>query len=198
MTPTIITLDACWVMRVTVVKIEIPSMAAINAAGAITKGISLVNQMSVCIFFFLVNDSCYAGNRVNIVIQPDISTRQSKMARRTKLATMYVTKSNVLIWFMVRCALIDSGGSELWVANSRDDDPIWFQFCTHTQFCEECAIIYILHIVCQADNTTIYIKTDKIHIRLYHCISGMIPESFFKTFGCTNLNVSDIESCFIN
>jgi len=56
MTPTIITLDACWVMRVTVVKIEIPSMAAINAAGAITKGISLVNQISVCNFFFLVND----------------------------------------------------------------------------------------------------------------------------------------------
>jgi len=113
MTPTIITLDACWVMRVTVVKIEIPSMAAINAAGAITKGISLVNQMSVCIFFFLVNDSCYAGNRVNIVIQPDISTRQSKMARRTELATIYVIKINLLIWFMVRCALIDSGGSEL-------------------------------------------------------------------------------------
>jgi hypothetical protein len=54
MTPTIITLEACWVMRVTDVTIEIPSMAAIKAAGAITKGISLVNQMSVCIFFFLV------------------------------------------------------------------------------------------------------------------------------------------------
>jgi len=54
MTPTIITLEACWVMRVTVVKIEIPSMAAIKAAGAITKGISLVNQVSVCIFFSLV------------------------------------------------------------------------------------------------------------------------------------------------
>ena len=107
MTPTIITLDACWVMRVTVVKIEIPSMAAINAAGAITKGISLVNQMSVCIFFFLVNDSCCAGDRVNIVIQPDISTRQ------TELTTTYIIKINLRIWFMVRYALIDSGGSEL-------------------------------------------------------------------------------------
>jgi len=71
---------------------------------------------------------------------------------------------------MVSYALIDSGGSELWVANSRDDDPIWFQFCTHTQFCEECAIIYILHIVCQAYNTTIYIKQIKFifgHIIFY-------------------------------
>ena len=113
MTPTIITLEACWVMRVTVVKIEIPSMAAINAAGAITKGISLVNQMSVCIFFFLVNDQCCSGNRVKIVIQPDNSTRQSKMAQWTELETIYVIKINLPIWFMVRYALIDSGGSEL-------------------------------------------------------------------------------------
>ena len=32
----IITLEACWVMRITEVKTEIPSIAAINAAGAIT------------------------------------------------------------------------------------------------------------------------------------------------------------------
>jgi hypothetical protein len=36
MTPTIITLEACWEMRITEVKTEIPSIAAINAAGAIT------------------------------------------------------------------------------------------------------------------------------------------------------------------
>ena len=53
MTPTIITLEACWVRRITAVTAEMPSKAAINAAGAMTKGISLVNQMSVCIFFLL-------------------------------------------------------------------------------------------------------------------------------------------------
>ena len=105
MTPTIITLEACWLRRTTEVTIEIPSMAAINAAGAITKGISLVSQMSVCIFFFLVKDQCCAGNRINIVIQPDISTRQSKMARRTELETVDVIKSNVRIWFMVSSVL---------------------------------------------------------------------------------------------
>jgi hypothetical protein len=56
-TPTIITLDASWVRRITAVNAEIPSIAAINAAGAITKGISLVNQISVCIFFSTRNDS---------------------------------------------------------------------------------------------------------------------------------------------
>jgi hypothetical protein len=49
----------------------------------------------------------------NIVIQPDISTRLSKMARRTELATKYIIKINLRIWLMVRYVLIDSGGSEL-------------------------------------------------------------------------------------
>jgi len=60
-TPTIITLDASWVRRITAVNAEIPSIAAINAAGAITKGISLVNQISVCIFFSTRNDSMGTG-----------------------------------------------------------------------------------------------------------------------------------------
>ncbi len=34
MTPTITTLEACWVRRTTEVKMEIPSIAAINVAGA--------------------------------------------------------------------------------------------------------------------------------------------------------------------
>jgi hypothetical protein len=54
MTPTIITLEACWVRRITVVITEIPNIAAINAAGAITKGISLANQISDCIFFLTI------------------------------------------------------------------------------------------------------------------------------------------------
>ena len=77
MTPTIITLEACWLRRTT----------------------------EVTIFFFLVNDQCCAGPRINIVIQPDISTRQSKMARRTELETVDVIKSNVRIWFMVSSVL---------------------------------------------------------------------------------------------
>jgi len=56
MTPTIITLEACWVRRIKEVMTEIPNIAAINAAGAITWGISLVNQISVSIFFFFRND----------------------------------------------------------------------------------------------------------------------------------------------
>jgi hypothetical protein len=35
MTPTIITLEACWVRRITAAIAEIPTIAAINAAGAI-------------------------------------------------------------------------------------------------------------------------------------------------------------------
>ena len=49
----------------------------------------------------------------NKVIQPDISTRLSKMARQTELATKYIIKINLRIWLMVRYVLIDSGGSEL-------------------------------------------------------------------------------------
>jgi len=64
-TPTIITLEACWVMRITEVKTEIPSIAAINAAGAITKGISLVNQISVCILSFTRNDLMDVGRVVS-------------------------------------------------------------------------------------------------------------------------------------
>jgi hypothetical protein len=56
MTPTIITLEACWVRRITTVIAVIPNIAAINAAGAITKGISLANQISVCIFFIFPYD----------------------------------------------------------------------------------------------------------------------------------------------
>ena len=70
-TPTIITLEACWVMRITEVKTEIPSIAAINAAGAITKGISLVNQISVCILFSTRNDLMDVGR----VVSQDIHQR---------------------------------------------------------------------------------------------------------------------------
>ena len=83
MTPTIITLDACWVRRITEVTAEIPSMAAIKAAGAITKGISLVNQMSVCIFFYLAVMNVMAGQSFNIYTKSDNSTRLSNRARQT-------------------------------------------------------------------------------------------------------------------
>jgi hypothetical protein len=65
-TPTIITLDACWVRRITEETNEIPSMAAINAAGAITTGISLVNQMSVCIFFYLAVKTGFSSAHTRI------------------------------------------------------------------------------------------------------------------------------------
>ena len=77
-TPTIITLEACWVMRITEVKTEIPSIAAINAAGAITKGISLVNQISVCILFFTRNDLMDVGR----VVSQDIHQRPVMQPRR--------------------------------------------------------------------------------------------------------------------
>ena len=64
-------MEAYWVMRITVVKIEIPSIAAINAAGAITKGISLVNQISVCILFSTRNDLMDVGR----VVSQDIHQR---------------------------------------------------------------------------------------------------------------------------
>jgi len=65
-------------MRITEVKTEIPSIAAINAAGAITKGISLVNQISVCILFFTRNDLMDVGR----VVSQDIHQRPVMQPRR--------------------------------------------------------------------------------------------------------------------
>lgn len=59
MTPTIITLEACWVRRMIEVTVEIPNIMAMIAAGAIKCGISSVNQMSVSIFS-LVTIYCHA------------------------------------------------------------------------------------------------------------------------------------------
>lgn len=82
MTPTIITLDACWVKRITEVTIEIPSMAAINAAGAIIKGISFVNQISVCIVPYLPRVIGMSGNIYKLFIPSRISSRQQIMPVR--------------------------------------------------------------------------------------------------------------------
>ena len=83
MTPTIITLEACWVRRITEVTTEIPSMAAINAAGAIIKGISLVNQISVCIILYLPMIIVMSGNFYKLFILCCISSRQPDMTHVT-------------------------------------------------------------------------------------------------------------------
>jgi ABC-type enterochelin transport system permease subunit len=49
MTPSIITLDAFWVSRITAAVIEIMAIAAINDAGAITQGMSWANISRDCI-----------------------------------------------------------------------------------------------------------------------------------------------------
>jgi hypothetical protein len=48
-TPSIITLDAFWVNRITAAVIEIIAVAAINDAGAITQGMSCANITKFCI-----------------------------------------------------------------------------------------------------------------------------------------------------
>jgi hypothetical protein len=50
MTPSIITLDAFWVSRITAAVIEIMAIAAINDAGAITQGMSCANISRDCIW----------------------------------------------------------------------------------------------------------------------------------------------------
>jgi len=81
------------------VTIETPSMAAIKAAGAITKGISLVNQMSVSIFFLLAMMNVMARTFLKIYIQTDNSTRPSNMAQPTDLDPVYdrIYKINYLV-----------------------------------------------------------------------------------------------------
>ena len=49
MTPSIITLDAFWVSRITAAVIEIIAIAAIKHAGAITQGMSCANIARDCI-----------------------------------------------------------------------------------------------------------------------------------------------------
>ena len=49
-TPSIITLDAFWVSRITAVMIEIMAITAINDAGAITQGMSCANISRDCIW----------------------------------------------------------------------------------------------------------------------------------------------------
>jgi ABC-type enterochelin transport system permease subunit len=49
MTPSIITLDAFWVSRITAAVIEIMAIAAINDAGTITQGMSCANISRDCI-----------------------------------------------------------------------------------------------------------------------------------------------------
>jgi len=49
MTPSIITLDAFWVSRITVAVIEMMAIAAIKDAGAITQGMSCAKISRDCI-----------------------------------------------------------------------------------------------------------------------------------------------------
>jgi len=54
-TPSIITLDAFWVSRITAAVIEIIAIAAINDAGAITHGMSCANDTRDCIWNTTLN-----------------------------------------------------------------------------------------------------------------------------------------------